>query len=99
MPRLVTFRAGRRRAICAAVPELAKVTTAKPKRQKVKPDPAQVAAARELRDRWLEKVNAPGGASRMIPSQGKYEVSKQFGPPPDAGSVASIPSLPEPIAA
>jgi hypothetical protein len=33
------------------------------KKEKVKADPALVAKARELRDRWLERVNAAGGAS------------------------------------
>ena len=28
---------------------------------RVKHDPKLIAAARELRDRWLEQVNAPGG--------------------------------------
>jgi hypothetical protein len=45
------------------------------KRAKIKNDPKYVAAARELRDRWLEKVNAPGGASLLLPS-GKYDVSR-----------------------
>jgi hypothetical protein len=40
---------------------------------KLKNDPKLVAAARELRDRWLERVNAtPVGA------QGKYDVSRQL---------------------
>jgi hypothetical protein len=53
----------------------------KPKREKIKADPALVAKARELRDRWLEHVNAgqaggqAGGAS--IESAGKYDVVRQ----------------------
>jgi hypothetical protein len=39
----------------------------------VKNDPRLVAAARELRDRWLEQVNADPSA---LSSQGKYDVSK-----------------------
>ncbi|MDB5321548.1 MAG: hypothetical protein JWN40_3179 [Phycisphaerales bacterium] len=53
----------------------------KPKREpkpKVKHDPAHVAAARELRDRWLERVNADPS---VLLSHGKYEVSKQLTAP------------------
>ncbi|MFA9478798.1 hypothetical protein ACERK3_10870 [Phycisphaerales bacterium AB-hyl4] len=49
----------------------------KPKRVKkaaVKNDPRLVAAARELRDRWLEEVNA--GRCMIEAEAGKYEVSK-----------------------
>jgi hypothetical protein len=42
----------------------------KPKREKVKADPAHVAAARELRDRWLEKFNS----GQVLPA-GKYHVA------------------------
>jgi len=44
-------------------------------RQRVKNDPKHIAAARELRDRWLERVNAPGGAS-ILTSSGKYDVAR-----------------------
>jgi hypothetical protein len=43
-------------------------------RAKTKNDPKLVAAARELRDRWLEQVDG----SPLV-SQGKYEVSRQPG--------------------
>ena len=43
------------------------------KRKKVKNDPKFVAAARELRDRWMEQVN--GGKIEMI-GNGKYELGK-----------------------
>jgi hypothetical protein len=43
----------------------------KPKREKVKNDPRLVSAARELRDRWLEQVNA-----RQLVGEGKYDVSR-----------------------
>ena len=50
----------------------------KPKRQpkpKVKNDPRLVAAARELRDRWLERVNAePSG----VLTEAKYDVSRRI---------------------
>ena len=44
--------------------------TPKPRK---KNDPKLIAAARELRDRWLEKVNQDGIA---LESQGKYDVSR-----------------------
>ena len=57
------------------------LVNAKPKREKksrgvkAKNDPKLVAAARELQDRWLEKVTAPGGEGLLI-GGGKYEVSR-----------------------
>ena len=52
--------------------------TEKPKRVKVKPprqknDPRHVAAARELRDRYLEQFN-----SGLVLTGGKYEVARQI---------------------
>jgi hypothetical protein len=52
---------------------------AKPKRaarEKVKADPVLVAKARELRDRWLEQVNAHGEAPSA--QGGKYDISRQL---------------------
>jgi hypothetical protein len=51
----------------------------KPKREKAKIDPKLVSAARELRDRYLEQVNAT-----PLLSQGKYDVSRALsdGPSP-----------------
>ena len=47
----------------------------RPKKERHKNDPKYVAAARELRDRYLEQVNI----DRMLPaSQGKYDVSRQL---------------------
>src|SRR4051812_15520369 len=43
-------------------PVVEKAKPQKKKREKVKADPAHVAAARELRDRWLERVNSDAGA-------------------------------------
>ncbi len=66
-----------------AAPVSASSETVKPKREpkqktpRVKPknDPRHVAAARELRDRWLEEVNA----GRHLPaSEGKYEISRSI---------------------
>ncbi len=42
-------------------------------RQKVKNDPKYVAAARELRDRWLEQVNE---RRFQIGSVGKYDITR-----------------------
>jgi hypothetical protein len=42
-------------------------------RQKRKNAPHLIAAARELRDRWLEQVNT---GQFVIESQGKYDVSR-----------------------
>ena len=48
------------------------------KRSKPKNDPKHVAAARELRDRWLERVNADPS---LLASGGKYDVSKALAAP------------------
>jgi len=56
----------------------------KKKRDKVKADPRLIAAARELRDRWLERVNAAGGGA-ILESCGKYNVSSAL---PAAGAAA-----------
>jgi len=49
----------------------------KTKKPKAKNDPRLVAAARELRDRWLEQVNT-GQANVALPV-GKYEVCRAIG--------------------
>jgi hypothetical protein len=46
------------------------------KRPKVKNDPKHVAAARELRDRYLEHVNAAQGKTALAARTGKYDVSR-----------------------
>jgi hypothetical protein len=43
------------------------------KKPKIKADPKLVAAARELRDRWLEHVNS---GQTLIESAGKYDVTR-----------------------
>ena len=71
-----------------------------------KNDPKLVAAARELRDRWLERVNAPGDEA-ALPSRGKYDVSRALSDlriattttTTTGGVVNSIPLLPAPAAA
>ena len=54
------------------------------------PDPRHVAAARELRDRWLERVNADPS---VLDSGGKYDVSRQLEGAPSATKVESVPML------
>jgi hypothetical protein len=53
-------------------PEPVKTKPESPPRKKLKNDPKLVAAARELRDRWLEEVNA----SPHQAIAGKYDVSR-----------------------
>jgi hypothetical protein len=50
----------------------------KPKREKFKNDPKMVAAARELRDRYMEQVNVDPAALLPPSAHGKYEVSRQL---------------------
>ena len=69
------------------VPELDDESAATPKPKRARPrkprrkhDKKYIAAARELRDRYLEEVNAPGtpGGLALLPpaAQGKYDVSR-----------------------
>jgi hypothetical protein len=61
------------------LPAARKDKSAKPKREKVKADPVLVAKARELRDRWLEQVNASAGDALSAQGvRGKYDVSRQL---------------------
>ena len=74
-----------------AVPKEAAIE-AKAKREpkaKVKNDPRLVAAARELRDRWLEQVNRNG---LSLEARGKYELSQQIQRRQDAAE--NLPLLP-----
>ena len=45
------------------------------RRKKQKNDPRYIAAARELRDRYLEHVN---GGAMQLEAAGKYDVSRQI---------------------
>jgi hypothetical protein len=74
-----------------------KLTAGKPekkKREKVKADPAHVAKARELRDRYLEQFNAgmltDGG--HILPVA-KYAVAKQINAPPAPSLAPALPLL------
>jgi hypothetical protein len=59
----------------AAIAEMKVEKPKRAKKAKIKNDPKFVSAARELRDRWLEKVNGEG---LSLEAQGKYEVSRQI---------------------
>src|SRR5207245_2187890 len=52
-----------------------KIKPERAKRTRAKNDPILVAKTRELRDRWLEQVNADPGAPGLL-AQGKYDVSR-----------------------
>ena len=58
------------------------------KKVKAKHDPQHVAMARELRDRWLERVNADPS---LLLSVGKYEVSRMRRLAPCSKTAAAIP--------
>jgi hypothetical protein len=66
----------------------------KVKAPKVKNDPKLVAAARELRDRWLERVHADPS---VLTSGGKYDVTRAL--PNAAIQTENLPALPAPLAA
>jgi hypothetical protein len=59
---------------------------ARPKRKAIKNDPRLVAAARELRDRWLEKAN--DDPTTILP-EGKYDVSRALIDPTNPMQIAS----------
>jgi GNAT superfamily N-acetyltransferase len=61
--------------------------TPREKKPKAKNDPALVAAARELRDRWLERVNA---GEYVLEDAGKYDVTRMLA----AAPTASLKALP-----
>ena len=77
----------------------------KPKREpkvKVKNDPRHVAAARELRGRWLEQVNS----GRFLPgAHAKYDLSRTLAPLASPASIlrsdsaTTTTALPAPVAA
>lgn len=87
--------------------ETPEATPAREKKQRGKCDPAQVAFARELRDRYLEHVNTPEGAA-LLPHAGRYDIGRSVEPgalpgalpgvlpgvPPGAGTLTPPPSLP-----
>jgi ribosomal protein S18 acetylase RimI-like enzyme len=84
-PKIKASKAPERRTYCISrsklhfgLPKPVKESKDKPPREKrkaMKNDPKLVAAARELRDRWMEQVNS----GQYLPAaQGKYEVSRSL---------------------
>ena len=65
----------------AAPPPVLVVKKEKPKREKVKIDPKLKEAARELRDRYLEKVNEDGFG---LAAGGKYDLCRTVVKPVEA---------------
>ncbi len=78
-----------------APPTPGKSETVKPNREpkpkthrvKVKNDPRLVAAARELRDRWLEQVN---GGQYQLTGEGKYDVARALPEPRNHANPAPL---------
>ena len=65
------------------MPEAEALPAKAPKPRRAKIDPTLVAAARELRDRWMERVN--DDPSALLVRQGKYEVGRALpGPRPES---------------
>jgi ribosomal protein S18 acetylase RimI-like enzyme len=73
----------------AAAAEIVK--TPRPKRATPKVDPKLVQAARELRDRWLEQVNA---GQYDLPSAAKYDIGRLPSPPCRQVPEETTPMLP-----
>jgi hypothetical protein len=71
--------------VVAAVVETVVEKPKRAKKPKAKADPKMIAAARELRDRWLEHVNA---GEMLLEGAGKYDVSKTL-------SAVDRPAMPE----
>ncbi len=79
----------------APAPGAMKEKPVREKKPKAKNDPRLVAAARELRDRWLEQVN---GGTFAMESEGVYEVSRLL-PDRAAAARSGALALPSPVAA
>jgi hypothetical protein len=77
-----------------AAMKAAKAEKPKPPREKFKNDPKMVAAARELRDRYMEQVNCDPAAMLPPSACGKYDVSRQIEAAANAMKIESIPGVP-----
>jgi hypothetical protein len=63
------------------------------RKRAIKNDPRLIAAARELRDRWLERVNS---GAHLLQGAGKYEVSRRLAVPVESNNEsASRPAMAE----
>ncbi|MCI0365362.1 MAG: hypothetical protein L0219_15950 [Phycisphaerales bacterium] len=71
--------------------QAAKADKPKRPREKFQNDPKMVEAARELRDRYIEQINA----GLLLPPSacGKYDVSRQLEAAPSAMKVAPVAML------
>ena len=88
------MRFGSVKAACAEQGRSAKpVKAPRAKREKQKNDPKLVAAARELRDRWLEHVS---DGRVLAGSQGKYAVGRSLDVRPHPRSTALTAGSPLP---
>ena len=67
----------------APAPAAVKEKPRREKRKVAKNDPRLVAAARELRDRWLERVNS---GALQLEGQGKYQINRAFA----AGEISAV---------
>jgi hypothetical protein len=65
----------------------------KPKREKFANDPKMVEAARELRDRYIEQINAVPHLLLPPSADGKYDVSRQLEAAPNALKIEPIAML------
>ena len=81
---------GGRRRLSAKVDPKPETKLAKPARPKERIDPAMVARARELRDRWLEHVNS---GAMVMEEAGKYDVTRVF-PAAPAWALSTLKALP-----
>jgi hypothetical protein len=77
---------GRAMSLRFSNPKPVEEKTPKEKKSKRKHDPKLISAARELRDRWLEHVNA---GEMLIEASGKYDVTRVLSAP-----MARTPLLP-----
>jgi hypothetical protein len=77
-----------------AAMKAAKAEKPKRPREKFKNDPKMVAAARELRDRYMEQVNCDPAAMLPPSACGKYDVSRQIEAAANAMKIESIPGVP-----
>lgn len=60
------------------------------KREKFKNDPKMVEVARELRDRYIEQINAAPHLLLPPSANGKYDVSRHLEAAPSAMKVAPV---------
>jgi hypothetical protein len=77
----------------AAAKKAEKAKKVKAPRPRMKNDPKLVAAARELRDRYTEQINAAPGTLLSPSASGKYDVSRQLESAPSDLKMQTTPLL------